>query len=62
MTIEELEIQLKEMRDEGATDDTEIKFVQYYKGAQIFDCYEVNLYFPETRAPEIEIQLKARLD
>ena len=29
MTLEELETQLKEMRDEGASGDTEIYFLQY---------------------------------
>ena len=55
MTLEELEIQLKEMRDEGASGDTEIYFLQYYKGANNLNLSSIDLYFPETRANYIEI-------
>lgn len=52
MTLEELEIQLKEMRDEGATGDTEILV---YSNSSEFYITNIDLYFPETRANYIEI-------
>ena len=54
MTLEELEIQLKEMRDEGATGDTEILV---YSNSSEFYITNIDLYFPETRANYMEITL-----
>ena len=54
MTLEELEIQLKEMRDEGARGDTEI-FV--YSNSAEFGITGIYYYIPETRANYIEISL-----
>lgn len=47
MTLEELEIQLKEMRDEGAADDTEILI---YSNSSEFSITNIDLYFPGTKA------------
>lgn len=54
MTLEELEIQLKEMRDEGATGDEEIVI---YTDSEEFIITDINLYIPETREHYIEISL-----
>lgn len=57
MTIEELETQLKEMRDEGATGDAEI-FI--YSNSSEFCITNIDLYFPETRTNYIEITLNEK--
>ena len=57
MTIEELEIQLKEMREEGATGDTEI-FI--YSNSSEFYITNIDFYLPETRVSYIEITLNEK--
>lgn len=54
MTLEELEIQLKEMRDEGASGDEEIVI---YSDSADFVITGIDYYIPETRANYIEISL-----
>ncbi len=54
MTLEELEIQLKEMRDEGASGDTEISCYSHSTDLVITD---INFYRPETKANYIELTL-----
>ena len=56
MTLEELEIQLKEMREQGAIDDTEINLYSVSTDLD-FIISDINLYFPETRANYIELTL-----
>lgn len=59
MTLEELEIKLKEMRDKGATDDTEINLYSVSTDLD-FVISDINFYLPETRANYIEISLHER--
>lgn len=55
MNLKELEDYLKEMRDAGATDETEICFVYNYEGINIMKFSDINLYFPEISPNFIEI-------
>lgn len=54
MTLEELEIQLKEMRDEGASGDTEIVI---YSNSSEFGITGIDYYIPETKISYIELTL-----
>ena len=56
MTLEELESQLKEMREQGAIDETEINLYSVSTDLD-FIISDINLYFPETRANYIELTL-----
>ena len=56
MTLEELEIKLKEMREQGAIDDTEINLYSVSNDLDFF-ISDMNFYLPETRANYIEISV-----
>lgn len=53
MNIIELENLIKEMREQGAKDETEIDFLLYYDG--VISYSEWNIYLPETSPKFIEI-------
>lgn len=55
MNLNELEDYLKEMRDAGANDETEIKFTYYYAGVKPLNFSDIDLYFPETSPNFMEI-------
>ena len=55
MNLKELEQFLKEMREAGANDDTEVEFKYYYNGVKYLNFSDIYLYFPETSPNFIEI-------
>ena len=57
MLLEELEVLIKELREKGASENTEIKFINY-AGSYGYDelTYSgIDLYYPETMGNYIEI-------
>lgn len=58
MNIIELQNLIKEMRDAGAKDETEIDFLLYYDGVKNIAYSEWNIYLPETSPEFIEIIFK----
>jgi hypothetical protein len=56
MNLIELENLTKEMREQGAKDETEIDFLLYYDG--VISYSEWNIYLPETSPEFIEIIFK----
>lgn len=53
-----LENLIKEMREKGAKDETEIDFILYYNGITNMNYSEWNIYIPETEHEFIEIIFK----
>ena len=49
---------IKEMREKGAKDETEIDFILYYNGITNMNYSEWNIYIPETKPEFIEIIFK----
>ena len=57
MILEELEVLIKELREKGASENTEIKFINY-AGSYGYDeltYSDIDLYFPETSPNYIEM-------
>ena len=55
MTLEELEVLIKELREKGASENTEIKFINYAGGYDELTYSDIKLYFPETSSNYIEM-------
>jgi hypothetical protein len=53
-----LENLIKEMREKGAKDETDIDFILYYNGITNMNYSEWNIYIPETKPEFIEIIFK----
>ena len=53
MNLKELEQFLKEMREAGANDDTEVEFKYYYNGVKYLNFSDIYLYFPETACKRV---------
>ncbi len=57
MKLQELEKLIKEMRETGASENTEVEFYRYTAedGYDELSCTDINLYYPETRAKYIQM-------
>ena len=57
MELQELEELIKEMKEAGASENTEVRFINYAGsyGYDELNYSDINLYYPETRENFIEI-------